>query len=90
MVVYKRPKNLRDMIVRADVRLKVPRKIPTPTSKPQKNAKSLTFPKPPTSMGSQKQPTLREFLSTREHLPASTSLTQVNKKTQNTPIVSRS
>ena len=89
MVGYRRPKNLRDLIVRADVRIKAP-KAPTLTSKTPKEVKSLIFPTKPIAGGPLRQPTLREFLSKRGDIHASTSLTIVSQTPDNTPKRSKS
>ena len=58
MVGYRRPKNLRDLIVRADVRLN-----PTKTLQLEKNiANQLKFPDTTPSTPKQRQSTIKEFL----------------------------
>ena len=94
MVGYRRPKNLRDMIVRADVRLKVPKSQRTldKPPKPQMNAKSLTF--PTTHTKHTKQGTITDFIKKQIEnsggVQSSTSATNITGTNDIQPMRSQS
>ena len=81
MVGYRRPKNLRDLIVRADVRKKPPKAVLF--LQPKNKAKELTFPEGSKKIAPQKQSTMLDFLTKKssesEALHGSTSTTTVTK-----------
>ena len=92
MVGYRRPKNLRDMIVRADVRLKVKKNDQVPPKKQitPANAKILVFPTQQTGKKSTKQSTLTKYIlntiENSEGVQTSTSLTNNIGKENTTPM----
>ena len=92
MVGYRRPKNLRDLIVRADVRIKLPKQaIPTTTKQPR--ATLLSFPEI-LSLAKNKQSTITSFFKNKiageEALHGSTSQTIVMKTIDTKPLRSLS
>ena len=79
MVGYRRPKNLRDLIVRADVRLKQPKAVLF--LKPTNKAKKLVFPQDNRNTAPTKQSTMLDFLKKKSNqdvtLHGSTSVTDI-------------
>ena len=84
MVGYKRPKNIRDLIVRADVRLKVPKER-IPETQSQKAAQTLMFPNQNITSIPKKQTSMLNFLKrspcNSDDIHASTSLIEANNST---------
>ena len=82
MVGYRRPKNLRDLIVRADVRIKSPKAVLF--LRPKNKAKELTSPKGNTKLDPKKQSSILDFLNRRptnsEALHGSTSVTNTTQE----------